>query len=259
MTQMGKTVAGIVEKNEMIARGVYELNIKTGICNEFVPGQFINIYLDDRSMLLPRPISISEAGNGNVTVIYKAVGKGTEYLSGYAKGGSVVISSPLGNGFGIKDDYTGRHIALVAGGIGAPPLVGLAKALRGRNAAITAYLGFQSDIFLADRFRGLSENVFISTDDGSCGFHGNVVEMLMDGGHTYDEYFACGPKVMLRALCAYIEEIGRNVQVSLEERMGCGYGACLGCVCRLKDGDKIARKRVCADGPVFMGKEVAWD
>jgi len=259
MEQYSRTVAGTVEKNVMIAAGVYEMSVLTRLCGRFIPGQFINVYLDDRSMMLPRPISISEAGANSVKLIYKVTGKGTEHLSSYGKDMSIVISTPLGNGFSIERDYTGKHIALVAGGIGIPPLVGLAKNLRERNAVLTSYLGFQSDIFVADKFEAASENVYISTDDESFGFHGNVVDMLKEGGYIYDEYFACGPKTMLRALCEYVKQKERSVQVSLEERMGCGYGACLGCVCKVSDSGGIARKRVCADGPVFYGEEVVWD
>ena len=254
-----KIITGTVKGNTGIAAGIFEMRIKAGGIDDFIPGQFINIYLDDKSMLLPRPISISEADDNSLTIVYKIVGKGTGCLSGYGAGSRVKISSPLGNGYSLRENYAGGKTALVAGGVGIPPMIGLARELKKRGAEVYAFLGFQSETFLVEKLKPLCADVSIATDDGSAGFHGNVVELLGSGGAIYDEYFACGPKVMLKALCGYIEKVERNVQVSMEERMGCGYGACVGCTCKITEENRIKRKRVCIDGPVFSGKDVVWD
>jgi len=254
-----KVVTGFVKKNVALAKDIYEMVIETGVCSAFVPGQFINIYLDDKSMLLPRPISISDAEANSVTIVYKIAGQGTKSLSAYHKGQEIRLSTLLGNGYDLAKDYTGKRIALVAGGIGIPPMVGLAKTLKARNAEINIFLGFQSQTFLVDQLNQLCENVFIATDDGNQGFHGNVLELMKRNGHVYDEYFSCGPKVMLKALSLYTLELGRNVQVSVEERMGCGYGACVGCSCNIRENEAVVKKSVCKHGPVFLGKDVVWD
>jgi len=252
-------MTGTVKKNNRIAEGIFEMLIETEACKNFIPGQFINVYLDDKSKLLPRPISISEGSENSVTIIYKIAGKGTEYLSAYQESQPIKISEPLGNGYDLKEDYAGKSVALVAGGIGIPPMVGLAKILQSRKANVDVFLGYQSEVFITSKFEGNSRNVFISTDDGSVGFHGSVVEKLKADGRIYDEYFACGPKGMLKSLNEYTAKIEYNVQMSVEERMGCGYGACFGCSCKIKEDDKIVRKRVCKHGPVFSGKELVWE
>jgi len=249
---------GVVKRNTVIAKGVHEMIIETEACKTFIPGQFVNIYLDDKSMLLPRPISISDTENGLMTIVFKIAGKGTLCLSAYTENHLIKLSVPLGNGFSLEDDYKNKRVAAVAGGIGIPPMVGLAKRLAGRNAAFDIFLGFQSEVFLTDKFKEFTSNIYIATDDGSFGFNGNVVSMLKESG-VYDEYFACGPKAMLKALCEYTIKVERNIQVSVEERMGCGYGACLGCSCKIREGSDVVRKSVCKHGPVFMGKEVVWD
>ena len=252
-------VTGIIKRNAEIADRVYEMAIEAEEIKSFVPGQFVNMYLNDKSMLLPRPISICDAENGTVTVVYRIAGKGTTHLASCRAGGRIRLSTPLGNGYNIEGDYAGKGAALVAGGLGAPPMSGLAKALKKRGAVVNVFLGFQSGTFLVEKFEEICENVFVATDDGSSGFHGNVAELLESGGIVYDVYFACGPKAMLKAVSGTAGKAGRDVQVSVEERMGCGYGACFGCTCRVKQGDGTARMRVCRDGPVFLGKDVVWD
>ena len=254
-----RTATGTVKTNKSIAKNIYEMIIETDIRNTFIPGQFINIYLDDISMLLPRPISICEAKTDSVTIVYRAVGKGTEHLSSYSESQPIKISCPLGNGYKLEDDYYGKRVAILGGGIGIPPMLGLAKTLKERNAVLDIFLGFQTGVFLVEKFWKLSQNIHISTDDGSVGFHGNVLEMLESCGMVFDEYFACGPKAMLSDLCEYALKSGSITQVSVEERMGCGYGACAGCTCKVKDSGKIVRKSVCTHGPVFTGKELVLD
>jgi dihydroorotate dehydrogenase electron transfer subunit len=250
---------GIVKKNALIAKDVCEMVIEAKGIKSFIPGQFINIYLNDTSMLLPRPISICDLETGDLTIVYKVLGKGTRLLSSYNVAETVRFSVPLGNGYQIGDDCTGKRIALVGGGIGIPPMAALGKALKGRNAVVDVYLGFQSEIFLCEKLKPFSNEMFIATDDGSTGFHGNVVALLGEKGFEYDEYFGCGPKAMLKALKEYTTKVGRRVQVSLEERMGCGYGACHGCACKINDKGHVIRQKVCKDGPVFFGEDVVWD
>jgi len=261
-----KILNGRVKGNVALADGIYEMVIdvkeagaKPDAFGSFASGQFINIYLDDKSLLLPRPISISEGDAGSVTIVYKTVGQGTKYLSNYKVNQNIRLSLPLGNGYNLAEDYSGKKIALVAGGIGIPPMIGLAKSLKKRNADVDIFLGFQAQTFLTDKLEKLCNNIFIATDDGSFGFHGNSVSLLKQSDVVYDEYFSCGPKAMLKALSEYAESVLRNVQVSIEERMGCGYGACVGCVCNIRENGKVARKSVCKHGPVFDGKDVVWD
>jgi dihydroorotate dehydrogenase electron transfer subunit len=258
VTPERKIITGIVKENSRIAAGIYEMVIEAEAFKNFIPGQFINVYLADKSMLLPRPISISEADDSSITLVYKVVGKGTGCLSGSRAGESIKISSPLGNGFDIKDDHTGKKIALVAGGIGIPPMIGLAGALKKRGTHVYAFLGFPSEVFLFEKLKAICDDVLIATDDGSAGFNGNAVELLEKSGALFDKYFACGPKAMLKSLCEYIAKVERDVQVSVEERMGCGYGACVGCSCKIREEGAVKRKSVCKDGPVFWGKDVVW-
>ena len=262
--QNSKIITGEVKKNINLTEDIYEMVIGTageaGNFHDFIPGQFINIYLDDQSMLLPRPVSISDAEGGLVTIVYRIAGRGTKALSAYEENRGIRLSTPLGNGYFLDEKgYANRRAAIVAGGIGIPPMIGLAKALIERNAVVNIFLGFRSQIFLVDKLEKLCENIFIATDDGSFGFRGNAIELLREKGDLYDVYFSCGPKMMLKAISEYTVEVERNVQVSVEERMGCGYGACLGCSCQIREEGAVIRKSVCKHGPVFSGKDVVWD
>ena len=260
-----KIVTAAVRRNREIAADIFEMAIGAGAFDTYAPGQFINVYLDDKSLLLPRPVSVCDVEDGLLTIVYKIAGKGTARLSRYREGAPIRVCGPLGNGYCLETRYARKTVALAAGGIGIPPLIGLARALRARGAAIDVFLGFPSEVFLADRFEKLREKggaplrVFVATEDGNQGFHGDAVELLKNNGRVYDAYFACGPKGMLKALSDYAAEINRDVQVSIEERMGCGYGACVGCACTIREGNRVEKKRVCKDGPVFWGKDVIWD
>jgi dihydroorotate dehydrogenase electron transfer subunit len=203
-------------------------------------------------------------------LVYRVIGKGTKELSGYKGGDNLRISSPLGQGYYIDhmaatlNDYGSgtRTVALVAGGLGVPPMVELAKVIRNRIpvAKLVAVLGYQDETFLTEELTSFCDGVLIATESGMEGFHGNVLEMMEDLGFAADYYLSCGPKPMLKALAGYCGRLNKPLQVSLEERMGCGYGACVGCTCKIKENsDTVRQKKVCKDGPVFFGNEVVWD
>jgi len=305
--------AGIIEAeiigNQEIAREVYRMILRYGDAggmqaafNNSQPGQFINVYLRDRSMILPRPLSICSAEEDRITLVYRIVGKGTKELSGYREGELLRISTPLGRGYDLDHVFwtlnragadspekgrlcaVGKTVALVAGGLGVPPMVGLAKTIRimleknkdGANPVrLIAALGFQDEPFLTEELRESCDEVHIATDSGTSGLRGNVMEMMEAKGIKADYYLSCGPKPMLKSLAEYCAAANKPLQLSLEERMGCGYGACVGCACRIKEkirdrgaaggntgaeaGTVIKRKKVCTDGPVFFGEEVVWD
>lgn len=234
--------------NQEIARGVFKLRlgVQSGyLCPE--PGQFVNIYLNDESRLLPRPISVCDWEDGILTLVYAVVGEGTKRISGYGRGMKIRVSTPLGNGFSTESL---ERCVLVGGGVGVPPLLFMAKKLT--HPAI-AVLGFRNEPFLADEFPCA---VKIATEDGSVGLKGNVID-LMETVCTSGcaQILACGPKPMLKVLEEYARQRSVTLQVSLEERMGCGYGACVGCVCKTTGGNR----KICKDGPVFDASEVIWD
>ncbi len=272
-----------IMENAPIASGVYKMVFKSPeISREIRPGQFLNIYLRDESRLLPRPISICEIKRDTVTLVYGIVGKGTEEMSLYLPGEQLKISSPNGNGF-LLDDFFNfckyeenqiKDVVLVGGGIGVPPLVELAKYLRKNlDIKITGVIGFKDEPFLVEELKAYCDRVFIATESGSIGYKGNILRLIQEIKLQGQYYFACGPEKMLKHLTEYCmgKDGGIPIQVSMEERMGCGYGACVGCTCQVKASMKdrvtfshealgvdVALKKVCKDGPVFMGKEVIW-
>ncbi len=285
---MKKVNQGIILSNEMIGREIFQMVIqgKDSVIDS-EPGQFVNVYLNDKSKLLPRPISICNVSQDQLTLVYKIVGDGTKELSTYEKGFTISFSSPLGHGYdlnaifqsicGEEDEAAAekrepdchKTICLVAGGVGVPPMVELAKNLRCRlnkrkdSIGLLAVLGFQNQSFLTKELGEYCDSVYVSTDDGAEGFKGNVLDCILKEGIHPDYILSCGPKPMLTALATYCEMESIPFQVSLEERMGCGYGACVGCTCKTKevqDGEtQIKQKKVCKDGPVFFGNEVAWN
>ncbi|SES88120.1 dihydroorotate dehydrogenase electron transfer subunit [Pseudobutyrivibrio sp. C4] len=249
-----KEKAKIVE-NKNLAEGVYSIVLSTKVAEYAVPGQFINIFSNDKSKLLPRPISICEINElkNTLRVVFRVVGEGTTEFSELQAGDTVEILGPLGNGFPLE----GEKAIVVGGGIGVPPMLELAKQLKG---SVTAVMGYRNDdLFLADEFIDAAADVIIATDDGSVGVHGTVVDAMKENDLTADVIYACGPKPMLRGVAQYALEKGIKCYVSMEERMACGVGACLGCVCQSKEVDDhshVKNKRVCKDGPVFLSTEV---
>lgn len=240
-----------------IARGVFQLVLRGEMAAHInAPGQFVYIRCGDGwETLLRRPISIADwdKREETMTLIYRVTGKGTAWLSRKRAGEVVDVLGPLGNGFHLPSAEKHR-VLLVGGGVGVPPLYGLARELKAQGKNVQTYLGFASapDVFLVDQFRALSA-VKVTTDDGTYGFRGRVTD-LMDQPFMWDVFYACGPYPMLKALQQLFAGSGVEGYLSLEQRMGCGIGACLACVCPTTDG-KL--KKICSDGPVFPYEEVA--
>ena len=250
---MKKETAKILSQNK-IADGIYSMWIQTSAANEAKPGQFIDVYVNDDSKLLPRPISICEVKDDSLRIVYRVVGGGTELMSTYEAGEEIQIIGPLGNGFILRD---GKAI-LVGGGIGIPPMVELAKNLSEKigKENVISVMGYRDELFLTDELEQFS-TVVIATEDGSTGTKGTVIDALNENGVDGDVLYACGPIPMLKALKDWAKDI--ECQISLEERMACGIGACLACVCKTKEKDEhsnVCNKRICKDGSVFDAKEI---
>lgn len=250
-----KQVMAEIIRHTSLSDGIFDMTLKAEeIAKEAKAGQFISVYLNNKSKILPRPISICgiDKEAGTLRIVYRTVGDGTKELSDYKEGEMVKILGPLGNGFTQKD----KKAILIGGGIGIPPMLELMKQL---DCDKTAVLGYRdSDMFLKDEFEAVGD-VVISTEDGSFGTKGNVIDAIKEQGVEGSIIYACGPTPMLRGIKAYAEEIGIEAQISMEERMACGIGACLACVCKSKDVDfhsHVHNKRVCKDGPVFDAREV---
>ena len=254
MAEKFKEQAVIISQEE-IAPAIYSLWIKTDKIAQYAKaGQFISIYCEDGSRLLPRPISICEADkeNGRLRIVYRIAGAGTKEFSAYKEGDTLDIMGPLGNGFPLKK----KKAFLIGGGIGIPPMLELAKNLDCEKTAVIGYR--DKETFLADELRKYAD-VVIATEDGSVGTKGNVIDAIRAEKLTADIIYACGPTPMLKALKTYAMENGIECYISLEEKMACGIGACLGCVCHSKDIDEhsnVRNKRICKDGPVFRAEEV---
>lgn len=256
MAQKKKVTATVVSQKE-IAEQIYDLWLETELAREVRPGQFAAVYPKDASTLLPRPISICEADKekGRLRMVYRVAGKGTKEFASYQLGDKADILGILGNGFPLEK-AEGKRVFLMGGGIGIPPMLQLAKELNAKKQIIVGYRN--QDLFLAEDLRQNGE-VYIATEDGSVGSRGNVMDAIRDHNLEADVIMACGPMPMLRAIKKYAQEKGIEAYISLEERMACGVGACLGCVCKTKEVDHhshVNNARICTDGPVFEAKEV---
>ena len=244
---------------ECIGKDIYSMWIETKtIAEQAKPGQFVSVYTRDGSKLLPRPISLCEIDKEKkaLRLVYRVTGKntGTESFSRLHKNVTLEVLGPLGNGFPL-DEAKGKKVFLMGGGIGVPPMMETMKQL---DAEKTAILGYRDELFLNDEFEK-NVKVYIATEDGSAGTKGNVMDAIRENRLEADVIFACGPKPMLRAIKAYALEKGIPCWISMEERMACGVGACLGCVCQSTEVDghsHVHNKRVCKDGPVFLSTEV---
>lgn len=253
MTQ--KKIKAAVYSQVQLAEGIFSMWLGSGeMAKAAVPGQFIAVYPNDSARLLPRPISICETDPEKelLRIVYRVAGEGTKELSSCRAGDTLSIMGPLGNGFPLKD----KKALLIGGGIGIPPMLELAKALSCEKTAVLGYRDSQT--FLAEEI-GKYAGLAVATEDGSVGTKGTVLDAIKAQGLKADIIYACGPTPMLRALKEYAAKEGIECWISLEERMACGVGACLGCVCHSKDVDEhsnVRNKRVCKDGPVFLADEV---
>lgn len=235
-----------IESNEPLADGVMKMILTGDTSAVTAPGQFVNIKLD--GFFLRRPISVCDLEDNRLTIIYKVVGRGTQAMAAMSEGELDVLSG-LGNGYDVE--CCGDSPLLIGGGAGVPPMYLLAKKLIGRNIYPHVILGFNtaSEVFFEDEFKALGAGVSVTTVDGSYGTKG-FVTAAMDRDYSY--FYACGPQVMLKAVSDASKTSG---QLSFEERMGCGFGACMGCSCKTLYGNK----RICKDGPVLRKEEIIWE
>lgn len=259
MSQHFKEKATVVSSKK-IGTDVIDLVIKTkDIAANSAAGQFVSLYCNDGSRLLPRPISLCgvDKETNTLRLVYRIVGKGTEEFSTLSEGDTIEVMGPLGNGFPL--DKADKPAILMGGGIGIPPMIELAKELKEAGCTkITAVLGYRDELFLNEDMAQYAD-VVIATEDGSTGTKGNVLDAIREQGVTGEVIYACGPTPMLRAIKTYGMENDLITYLSLEERMACGIGACLACVCKSKEKDhhtNVNNKRVCKEGPVFLAQEV---
>ena len=236
-----------VKDNKILTESVYEMKLSGDISAVKNPGQFVNISID--GCYLRRPVSVCDVDGDTLTLIYKVGGKGTERLSKYAAGEKIDTLVGLGNGYDLS--LSGEKPLLIGGGVGVPPMYLLAKKLVEKGVKPTVILGFntKSEIFYENEFKTLGATVYVTTADGSYGKKGFVTDIMKDLDYTY--FYTCGPMPMFKA----IEKIAKGSgEFSFEERMGCGFGACMGCSCKTKYGNK----RICKDGPVLKREEIVW-
>ena len=233
--------------NTALTDSVYKMVLSGDTSDITAPGQFVNIQLS--GLFLRRPISVCDYDEETLTIVYKVVGKGTEQMSTMAAGEKLDILTGLGNGYDLS--ITGEHPVLVGGGVGVPPMYNLAKKLLAQGKTVSVILGFntKSEIFYENEFRSLGCDVTVTTVDGSYGTKGFVTDALPE---NYTHFCCCGPEPMLKAVYRATKTSG---QMSFEERMGCGFGACMGCSCKTLTGNK----RICKEGPVMRKEEILWD
>ncbi len=254
-----KETARVLSQKEL-APGIYDMWIETELAKGALAGQFIGVYPKDKSTLLPRPISICEVDreNGRLRIVYRTVGKGTKEFAGYQPGDETEILGILGNGFPVSE-AKGKRVVLMGGGIGIPPMVELARELKEEGNSVIVIAGYRDDkLFLKEDLEKYA-GVYVATEDGSAGVMGNVLTAVEEKNVQADMIMACGPMPMLRAIKKYSEEKGIKAYISLEERMACGVGACLGCVCKTRNIDHhshVNNARICTDGPVFDAGDV---
>lgn len=256
MSQKKKMIVKVWQQTE-IAPQIFDLWLETELAQDARPGQFVGLYPKSGAELLPRPVSICETDkeHGRLRLVYRIAGKGTKEFSHLKAGGKIAVLGVLGNGFPLSK-AEGKKVFLMGGGIGIPPMLQLAKELSAEKQIILGYRN--RDLFLAEEL-GKYGTIYTATEDGSVGCRGNVMDAIRENGLNAEIIMACGPMPMLRAVKKYAEENGIEAYLSLEERMACGVGACLGCVCKTKEVDRhshVHNARICTDGPVFEAKEV---
>ncbi len=244
-----------VVRQDQIATDIYSLILEAGaVAVNAKAGQFVSLYCKEGSNLLPRPISLCEIDKdkGTIRLVYRVVGKGTEEFSKLKENDKIDVMGPLGNGFNLK----AKRAILIGGGIGIPPMLELAKELKCEKNIV---LGFRDETFLLNDFNRIDGDVYIASEDGKTGVQGTVLDAIREYDVKGDIIYACGPTPMLKAIREYAFENYMEAQLSLEEKMACGIGACLACVCNSTDVDDhshVKNKRICKDGPVFDAGEV---
>ncbi len=243
-----------IQSNEPLAKDVFLMRL-AGDTSDIHPGQFVNIQIN--SLYLRRPISVCDLNGDTLTIIYKVVGKGTELMCQMTPGTTLDTLTGLGNGYDLTK--SGTRPLLIGGGVGVPPLYYAAKLLAEHVIKPAAVLGFTSsaDVFYENEFKNYCTDVIVTTNDGSAGLKGFVtdgIKKLAENNHKFTFFYTCGPEPMLKAVyrCPELESV--DGEFSFEERMGCGFGACMGCSVRTKNGSK----RVCAGGPIFYREEIVW-
>lgn len=247
----------VVTGQEKIAKDIYRLWFHSpAIASNVGPGQFITIFCKDKSRLLPRPFGISQINReeGQVCFVYKIVGEGTKEFSELESGDKIEIMGPLGNGFTIKE----KPALLIGGGTGIPILVELAKRVKDQGIVPSIVVGFREETYLLEELYKYGK-LFVATEEGSVGIKGNVMDVISKNPIEADIIYACGPHPMLKAVKEYAAGQQVEAQISLEEKMACGIGACLACTCRTGERDsytKVHNKRICKEGPVFLANEV---
>lgn len=250
-----KQTARVISQQE-IAPGIHDMWIATDLVDSAKAGQFICVYPKDKSTLLPRPISICEVDVAQkaLRIVYRVAGAGTKEFSTYAAGDSIDIMGTIGNGFPVEEGI-GKKVLLMGGGIGVPPILELAKQMKQAQVVV----GYRdSNLFLKEDLAKYGE-VYVACEDGSAGVKGNVMDAIAQECLEADVIYACGPMPMLRAIKKYAEEKGIKAYISLEERMACGVGACLGCVVKTIEIDHhshVHNARICTDGPVYDAETV---
>lgn len=236
-----------ITENAPLTQTVYKMKLQGDVSDITSSGQFVNIKLD--GLYLRRPISVCDSEDGVLTLIYKVVGNGTEQMSKMAAGEELNILTGLGNGYDLS--LSGDKPLLLGGGVGVPPLYMLCKKLIAEGKKVSVVLGFNTkeEVFCEEDFKALGADVFVTTVDGSYGIKGFVTDAMKEIDYTY--FYTCGPEPMLKAIFKVSATSG---QFSFEERMGCGFGACMGCSCKTVTG----YKRICKDGPVLTKEEILW-
>lgn len=256
---------GIVLKNIKLNDKYYHMVINSkAFCSNVSAGQFFMIqpkefdYIYDP--LLRRPFGVCDIDDNkeNFSILYMVVGKGTKLLTTIREGVEIDFSPPIGNSFTIIKN---KKVAIIGGGIGIAPLFFLAKELKKNSCDVTIYFGGQSseDIVFTDEFKMYSDRLVITTNDGSFGIKGFVTKPFEDDIENFDFVYSCGPKKMLEAVSKISIEHSKPVEVSLDERMACGLGACLGCIVYVREGENVVQKRCCVEGPIFDGSKVLWE
>ena len=244
---MEKVAIYKVTENKKIAKDVFEMHLEGDTSAITASGQFVNIKID--GFYLRRPISVCDYDDKKIVIIYKVVGKGTEAMSEMPVGTQLDVMTGLGNGYNLE--LSGNKPLLIGGGVGVPPMYNLCKKLAAQGKAVQVIIGFNTadEVFYKDEFEKLGAKVYVTTADGTMGTKGFVTDVMQNLEYTH--FYTCGPEPMFRAIDRIAEGSG---SFSFEERMGCGFGACMGCSCKTKYGNK----RICKDGPVLEREEIIW-